>query len=255
MNSTGLAPESPPSAIYSRGALYEAVYRGRGKDYAADAARITGIIRERFPQAQSLLDAACGTGSHLRYLAEEFAHVEGLDLAPSMLAEARTTLPGARFHEADMTEFLLDRAFSAITCMFSSIGYLPTVDALESAVACFARHLDPGGVLVVEPWCFPERFTPRQVTSDLATVDGTGIARMSHATLVRDGRGCRIEAHYLVADSDTGVRHFTDVHDLTLFRREEYEAAFTRAGCTVEYLPPPDGRGVGLFVGVRAADR
>lgn len=253
MNDTGLAAQNSLSAIYSQGALYEAVYRGRGKDYAADAAAVAAVIRERCPDAVSLLDAACGTGAHLRHLVTEFTDVEGLDLAPSMLAEARARLPGVRFHRADMAHFRLDRTFSAVTCLFSSIGYLPTTAALESAVACFARHLDPGGVLVVEPWCFPERFTPHQVMSDLATVDGTTIARVSHATLIREGRACRIEAHYLVAAGGTDVRHFTDVHDLSLFRREEYEAAFTRAGCAVEYLPSPDGRGVGLFAGIRTA--
>ncbi len=52
--------------------------------------------------------------------------------------------------------------------------------------------------------------------------------------------------HHLVGDA-SGVRHFLDRHELTLFTREEYLDAFAAAGCRVEFLP--DGAtGRGLFV-------
>lgn len=237
-----------PPEIYDEADVYEVVYRGRGKDYRADAAAVTGLVRERKADAASLLDVACGTGSHLRYFAASFGHVEGVDLSEDMLRVAREQVPGVPFHQGDMCGFRLDRAFDAVTCLFSSIGYLRSAGELDAAVAAFARHLNPGGVIVLEPWCFPERFVPGQVMSDLVRADGRTIARVSHA--VREGDSSRIEAHYLVAGPGSGVRHFTDTHVLRLFDRRQYEAAFARAGCSVEYLDRGTGR-VGLFIGTR----
>ncbi|MFD9443865.1 class I SAM-dependent DNA methyltransferase [Streptomyces sp. NPDC060006] len=231
------------SEIYQEAEVYEAVYRGRGKDYGTDAARIAAVARGYAPGAATLLDVACGTGAHLRHFGELFDQVEGVDLADDMLRIAKERAPSIPVHQGDMRDFRLGRSFDVVTCLFSSIGYLRSTEELDEAVACLARHLNPGGVIVLEPWCFPENFTPGQVMRDLVTVDGDTIARVSHT--VREGQDARIEVHYLVARPGTGVRHFTDIHVLRLFSREQYESAFHRAGCRAEYLP---GDGVGLFV-------
>jgi hypothetical protein len=112
-----------------------------------------------------------------------------------------------------------------------------------------AGHLTPHGVLVVEPWWFPETFLPGYVAGDVATAaDGRMVARVSHT--VREGTASRMEAHYQVADGATGVRHFVVTHVNTLFTRAQYEAAFTRAGLAADYVAGgPSGRG--LFVAAR----
>ncbi|MFC4560987.1 class I SAM-dependent methyltransferase [Nocardiopsis mangrovi] len=236
------------SGIYRRADLYADIYAGRGKDYAGDAERITALVRGRGGGTASLLDVACGTGSHLAHFRDSFAHVEGVDLAEDMVRVARRDLPGVPVHTGDMRDFRLGRRFSAITCLFSSIGYLPGPAAVEAAVACFARHLEPGGVIVLEPWYFPQTALERHVVGDVVAVGGRTIARVSRN--VREGAAHRMTVHYIVAHPDEGVQHFTDEHVLAVIERERYEKAFTAAGCTVEYLP---GAGPGLFVGVREA--
>jgi SAM-dependent methyltransferase len=53
---------------------------------------------------------------------------------------------------ADPADFNLGLTFDAVVCLFSAIGYVVTVKRLHSALAAMARHLRPGGVLLVEPW-------------------------------------------------------------------------------------------------------
>ncbi|MDA2813262.1 class I SAM-dependent methyltransferase [Nocardiopsis sp. RSe5-2] len=233
------------AGIYRWAELYEDVYSGRGKDYAADAERVAAIITERRPGAVSLLDAACGTGAHLRHLADRFDTVEGVDLAEDMLRVARERLPGTALHTGDMRDFRLGRRFDAVTCMFSSIGYTGGAEGVRATLASFARHLEPGGVIVLEPWYFPETALDRHVVADTFTVGARTVSRVSRAVL-EDGAH-RMEVHYIVADRENGIRHFTDEHVLAVVAREEYERAFEEAGCAVEYLP---GDGPGLFVGV-----
>lgn len=226
---------------------YDVTYRSRGKDYAAEAAEITRRVRQLHPRAHSLLDVACGTGEHLAHFRREFAEVAGVDQSPFMRAVAETKLPGVPIHPGNMCAFRLGRSFDVVTCLFSSIGYLPSVEALVDAIGAMAAHLVPGGVLVVEPLWFPETFRDGYVAGDVFDGDRRTLARVSHST--RDGRAVRMDIHYLVAGAD-GVRHFAESHHNTLFTREEYDKAFTAARCPAEFLPElPAGRG--LFVGVR----
>lgn len=228
--------------------VYDAIYLARGKDYAAEAADVAALVTRRLPTARSLLDVACGTGSHLRHFGRHFAEVAGLELSTEMLAAARAREPAAAVYQGDMRTFDLGRVFDSVTCMFSSIAYMADQSELDAALARMAHHVVPGGVVVVEPWWFPETFLPGYVAADVGVAGARRVARVSHTVRV-DGAS-RMEAHYLVADPEAGVRHFVITHVNTLFDREQYETAFERAGLGVEYLPDgPSGRG--LFVGVR----
>ncbi|MEU8775804.1 class I SAM-dependent methyltransferase [Streptomyces sp. NPDC048606] len=230
--------------------IYVSFYEGTGKDYAAEAKEVRRLVTERFPDAASLLDVACGTGPHLRAFRDLFAHVEGVELADGMVEVAREKLPEVPVHQGDMRDFDLGRTFDVVTCMFSSIGHVDSVAGLEATLERFAAHLEPGGVIVIEPWWFPETFLDGHVAGATITDSGRAVARLSRTT--RNGRETRVTVHFAVADPDTGIHHFTDDYPLRLFDRAEYEAAFRSAGCTVEYLAESGALGRGLFVGRRA---
>jgi SAM-dependent methyltransferase len=227
--------------------IYDIIYHSRGKNYSAEAEELARLIRARKPNAASVLDVACGTGGHLRFLGELFDRAAGIDLSEDMLAVAETRMPGIGLHRGDMRDFDLASTFDAIICMFSSIGYLRSTAELDKTLGCFAQHLNLGGVIAIEPWFFPDTFIPGHVSADLARANGRTIARISHS--VREGDATRMEIRYIDAD-DSGIRQLADTHRLTLFTRDEYEAAFTQAGCTAEYIVS-DRFAPGIFVGVR----
>ncbi|MGW3960890.1 class I SAM-dependent DNA methyltransferase [Amycolatopsis sp. NPDC005003] len=230
-------------------AVYDLIYRARGKDYHAEALAVADLVRTRHPGATSLLDVASGTGEHLRTLREHFADVEGLELSPSMLAITKEKLPDVLVHALDMRDFTLDRRFDAVTCLFGSIGYMRTTAELTATIGRMAAHLHPGGVLVVEPWWFPERYIDRYVGCDVVRDGDRAITRVSRT--VRQNGTTRMEIHCLVADPD-GIEHFTETHLHTPFTREDYVAAFTAAGCTSGFVPGPPFT-TGVFAGVRTA--
>ncbi|UUU30219.1 class I SAM-dependent methyltransferase [Streptomyces sp. CA-210063] len=225
--------------------MYDRLYQDR-KDYRAEAGQVADLVRSRKPDATSLLDVACGTGIHLAAFAELFDRVEGADLSEPMLKVAAERLDGGvRLHHVDMRNFQLDGTFDAITVMFSSIAYLRTTEDLSAALTAFSKHLTPGGVVVIEPWWFPEAFIEGYVSGHaLTTDDNRTITRVSHSTRV--GNLARMELHYVTADSQ-GVRHRSEIDDLTLFTRVEYEDAFEQAGLRAEYVASEPGR-PGYFV-------
>jgi dTDP-3-amino-3,4,6-trideoxy-alpha-D-glucopyranose N,N-dimethyltransferase len=140
---------------------------------------------------------------------------------------------------------------AAVICMFSVIGYAGGPDGdpagLDAAATAMAAHLGPGGVLVVEPWLAPERYVVGHVGCDLTSRGGHTVFRMSHSGL--RGRVSVLTMDYLDG-TDAGVRHFTDVHHLTLFTGPEYRDAFARAGVAVEPVEDPLFPR-GLLVGTR----
>ncbi|MFC7895168.1 class I SAM-dependent methyltransferase [Streptomyces sp. NPDC057381] len=229
--------------------VYDLVHQGKGKDYAGEAADLADLVTGRVPGARSLLDVACGTGLHLAHLAGRFERVEGLELSPDMLAAARRRNPSTTVHHGDMRDFSLETTYSAVTCMFSSIGHMADQGELDAALAAFAAHTEPGGVVVVEPWWFPDTFTPGYVGAAVVEAEGKTISRVSHSRL-EDG-ATRIDVHYLVAEPGRDIEHLSESHRITLFPRSAYELAFERASLATEFLPGgPSGRG--LFIGVRA---
>ena len=233
--------------MFTRSArIYDAVYAW--KDYPREAALVHELVQARRPGAATLLDVACGTGAHLAEL-RRWYRCEGLDLDPNLLAVARERLPDVPLHEGDMRDFELGRRFDAVTCLFSAIGNLLTVEELEAAVGAMARHLEPGGVLVVEPWLRPEAFVAPHVGALFVDEPELKVARIG-ATEV-DGRTSIFDFHYLVG-TPHGVEYFTERHALGLFTHEEQMAAFRAAGLRVEH--DEEGlMGRGLYIGVDEA--
>jgi dTDP-3-amino-3,4,6-trideoxy-alpha-D-glucopyranose N,N-dimethyltransferase len=229
---------------------YDLLYN-RIKDYAGEAATVTSLIRARAPEASTLLDVGCGTGNHLVHLAANF-EVEGVEASPAMAAAARRKLGENAIHEDDMRSFRLDRSFDAVVSLFSSIGYMLTVEDLRNAIATMATHVRPGGVVIVEPWFGPDQWDELEegrVGMNLVEPDGELLVRMVRSS--KRGSIGHMEMHYLHG-SPGAIRHFVEHHDLALFTRDEYLKAFENAGLRTEH----DERGLtgrGLYVGVRRA--
>jgi SAM-dependent methyltransferase len=203
------------------------------KDYAAAADKLHAVLRERHPRAESLLDVGCGTGRHVESLRRHY-RAEGLDLNPDLLALARARCPDVPFHQGDMTAFDLGRRFDVVTCLFSSIAYVRTVDNLRRAVAAMARHLQPGGLLVVEPWFTPDRYWTGTITANHVDLPDLKIAWMY--TSERVDRLSVLDIHYLVGTPEK-VEHFEERHEMGLFTDEEYGQAFRAAGLEPEHDP------------------
>ena len=224
--------------------LYDAIYLGSGlKDYRAEAAALTALIRASRPGAESLLDVACGTGEHAKWLAADGGfRVDGLDVEPGFVRRAAEKVPVGAFHVADMTDFALDAKYDVVTCLFSAIGYVRDATALERALRCMRAHLRPGGLVLVEPWFEPEQWHAGRVYHLSVEVDDGRVCRVSRSDV--DGSTSIIEFHYLIA-SAARIEHRVELHRLRLFTRAEMLAAFVAAGLAAKYLEPGiSGRGL-----------
>jgi SAM-dependent methyltransferase len=227
-------------------AVYDIVYSSL-KDYAAETAEIARLLRQLHPDCRTILDAACGTGEHARWLATHGFEVDGFDLDPAFVRIAQQKLPERRFVEADMADFHLGRRYDAVVCLFSSIGYLKTLDRVTQALVCFREHLEPDGVILAEPWFPPGGLDPDRVAENRGEADGVCVTRTSRVRI--DDRISRLFFDYEITDA-AGTRHASEVHELGLFTPAEMLRAFEQAELEARYDPQgPAGRG--LYVGRR----
>ena len=213
---------------------YDAFYGD--EDYAWESGELTTIIRDHSPAAGTLLDVGCGSGRHLVHLSREFA-CTGVDVDTDALALARRRVQtGVRLLQGDMRTLDLGRSYEAVTCLFSAIGFMRTRTELRRAVAAMARHLAPGGVLVVEPWFLSDRWgSGPEPTVEEARVDGGTLVRV--ITITRRGATTsQLDIHHVLAGPQ-GIRSTDETHTLGLFSIADHEQAFTRAGLTVEFDP------------------
>lgn len=224
---------------------YDLIYSQ--KDYRAEVDRLLGIIHEKRPSSDGrFLDVACGTGNHIQHLNDHF-HVEGLDINPELLEIARQRNPEVTFHQGDMTSFNLGETFDIITCLFSSIGYAQTLERLHKAIANMARHLDPGGLLLIEPWFTPQDWRPGTLHAQIIDEPELKIVRMNLSQA--KGRLSFFDFHYLIGTLD-GIDHFVERHELGLFETEEMKSAFIEAGLQIAY----DEEGLigrGFYIGTK----
>ena len=93
-----------------------------------------------------IADIGCGPGHIARYLADRGANVEGIDLSPEMIDEARASHPDLAFRVGDMFALPAQVADLAGIVAFYAIVHTPT-DRLPFRE--FHRVLAPGGLAAI----------------------------------------------------------------------------------------------------------
>lgn len=100
---------------------------------------------DRFEE-DPVLDAACGTGRHLAYLAQVGRRVVGTDISPDMLDKAREKVAAADLRLGDLTALPLeDSEVHAVVCALA----VEHVMDLPLVYKEFARVTVPGAPIVV----------------------------------------------------------------------------------------------------------
>ena len=225
--------------------IYDLVYSF--KDYQKESQEIKNIIHEHMPACKTVLDVACGTGEHHKFLKDQY-QIDGLDLNHIFLEKARQKNPTGAYFHADMTDFDLDKTYDVILCLFSSIGYARTLEKVAGTLNCFRQHLNPGGLVIVETWITPEAFEEGRMDMLTYNQDDYIVCRMNDSSNV--GKLSGMKFYFLVGKKNERIRHFEELHELGLFTVEEMKEAFTTANFQVEF--DREGfMGRGLYCGKR----
>jgi SAM-dependent methyltransferase len=227
---------------------YDYIYHW--KDYPKEAAKIKRLIRRyKKSPGNSLLDVACGTGMHLNYLKDDFECI-GVDRSPEMIAVARKKVAGVQFVVGDMVDFDLGRRFDVVTCLFSSIGYLKSQRQIERAIANLSRHMNTGGLLIVEPWIRKSEWKDGTVDLQEYESDELKIARIDYGRA--RGSFSVLDERYIIGEKNKGISYVKTKHLMRFFEPQETLEAMRRSGFIPKYLQESLTHGRRLLIGLKA---
>src|SRR3989338_93895 len=191
---------------------YDLVYSW--KDYKKEANKIRKLIKKyKKSEGKGLLDVACGTGGHLKFLKSNF-YCTGIDINDEMLKIAKKESQRVVFKKADMTNFNLHKKFNVIICLFSSIAYLKTYQNLEKTIKNLHRHLKHGSIMVVEGFIAKSDFKPNSVYIDVYDGKNVKVARIG-TSKIKNGL-MLAEMRYLIGEKGR-INYFSETHELGLF--------------------------------------
>ncbi len=103
-----------------------------------------------------ILELGCGTGRVLVPLARQGYRITGIDASAAMLEKARDKVTAEALHERvtlvvqEMGELELEERFNLAFAALNSFAHLHTTDDQLAALARIRRHLNPGGLLVLD---------------------------------------------------------------------------------------------------------
>jgi SAM-dependent methyltransferase len=213
----------------------------------ADEARWVAELLPAPPGA--LLDVACGTGRHAGELARLGYAVVGVDLNAALLERARAAVPAARFVEGDMSALgqtgLEPGSFSAVTCLFDSIGYPGDNTSIVAALRGMRELLTDDGRLVVEFLHAPAmlRHASALGVRRWELSGGGHLLRVAETTL-DPTRGAMEVAYELVElAANGGWRRHVERQSNRFFAVEEMRALLELAGLRATQFLPAYGVG------------
>lgn len=159
---------------------YDKIYQS--KNYTQEALFIKehGQSNKTASDEYTLLDLACGTGTHAHEL-EKYYQVTGIDLNPEMLEIAKTKTQHTTFHTGNMQNIsssIGDKCFDVITCLFSAINYNTNLKELEQVFREVYEHLNTNGVFIFDLGFCQENWMEGLVSIDTVVEDNLKLARL-----------------------------------------------------------------------------
>lgn len=215
--------------------LYDLFYAE--KPYAQEAAFVHDCVR-RYGKGTSekLLELACGTGRHALEWQKLGYQAVASDYSKDMLEVAqkrpRAPAPALRFEYQDMRNLQVQGApFDVVVCLFDSLGYVGTNDAIAESLSGIARHLRSDGLFVFEFWhagAMVRSFDPVRVRR-WKTADGE-ILRISETQLDVQKQLGIVQYTILDLKSDGTYEQLSETQSNRYFLVQEMAALLTSSG-------------------------
>ena len=124
-------------------------------EYEMWAEYIHGLLMRHAPEAKTILELGCGTGSQA-FALQPLGPYDylGTDISEQMLNVARHKAEEAgedvRFEYADFTDYRVDTPVDAVLLLYDGLNYLLEMDDVMKLMRCTFRALREGGIFIVD---------------------------------------------------------------------------------------------------------
>ena len=209
------------------------------KPYPQEAAFVANCLRTySVGSTERLLELACGTGSHALELEQLGYKIVATDYSEDMLRRARQKAgersSQVQFQLLNMIQLEPDGApFDAAYCLFDSIGYVATNEALSQVFQGVHKHLRADGLFVFEFWhaaAMLRHYDPVRVRR-WKTNDST-VMRISETSLDTAKQLSRVSYSIYELNDDGTYSTLTETQVNRYFLLQEMAAWLTSSGFT-----------------------
>ena len=195
-----------------------------------------------------ILELGCGTGRVLIPLARQGYRITGIDASSAMLEKAREKVAAEDLRdrvtlvEQEMGKLELEARFNMAFAALNSFAHLHTTDDQLAALTRIRRHLNPGGLLVLDMFNpdLARLLDARGQVALTKVMDGPGAGRrtMRFTTDEVDLGRQLIHTTYIVdeIDAEGHVRRTLFPFSLRYIFRYELELLLRHAGFEVEAI-------------------
>jgi ubiquinone/menaquinone biosynthesis C-methylase UbiE len=204
-----------------------------GVPYQEWVAYLRKLLSLRNASPRHVLDLACGTGNVSELLAAQGMKVNGVDIAPAMIAEARRKAAGAGldidFFVQDAAELdLPGRRFDLCVSLFDSLNYILEPERLEMAMERVAAHLTPNGLFIFD---LNSEYALRNHFFDQNNMNPAEPLRYHWVSdYFPDTHLCRVRMTFWRDDENGDPYEFEEVHWQYAYAMTDVVDMLTRAG-------------------------
>lgn len=213
--------------------FYDKIYAD--KDYERESLAVTKIIKEINPSSRTLLDVCCGTGKHLSFLQSQF-ECSGVDINEKMIQTAKSRVKCDLYID-DMRNFLINKKFDIIICLFGSIAYNLSYKDLNKTIKNFKRHLKEKGSILIEPFVFKKNLNTGFYQRKVGDIQ-------IESNVSKQEDVCVLEKKYYFPSEI-----IEKTYKLYLYEDEEYTTALEKNNFKVQKKSFPEGNFQFLYIG------
>jgi 2-polyprenyl-3-methyl-5-hydroxy-6-metoxy-1,4-benzoquinol methylase len=105
------------------------------------------LIRHFVPEAKSLLDVGCASGSLHRDARDTIIRYVGVDISETAIAEGKVLSPDAEFHLCTLEDYKPSERFDVM--VMNEVLYYFSPSTAAEQLQRYANHLHPGGGVVI----------------------------------------------------------------------------------------------------------
>lgn len=187
------------------------------KDYRGEADCTDKLIKSHHPDAKTILNLGCGSGTHDRFLAGLGYSITGVDLSEKMLAVARKEAGDSsslQYSQGDVRTVRQNRKFDVVISLFHVISYQTTNTSLSAAFKTARSHLDTGGLFIFDCWYGPGVLTDRPTVRVKELEDESiKVTRIATPTIHPNENVVDVNYHIIIQDKQTKtVQEVDEIH-------------------------------------------
>jgi len=124
---------------------------------------------------RDIVEFGCGTGRVATGLSQLGYHVAGVDISRDMLKEARKKAVGLKnipdFIKADIININLQNKFDMLLCLGNTVPLIYRLPDARRLFRNFARHLRPGGILIIQQLNYDKILKEKPRTFAIDTIE------------------------------------------------------------------------------------